>query len=99
MIKVTEKAVKKLEELLANEKNAATKVLRISVGGFGWGGPSLQLTLDELNNEDDIVVESKGVKVVYDESIARFVTDSVIDYSASLFYRGFYIKREGLSSC
>jgi Fe-S cluster assembly iron-binding protein IscA len=35
MIKVTEKAVKKLEELLANEKNAATKVLRISVGGFG----------------------------------------------------------------
>ena len=35
MITVTEKAAKKLEELLANEKNKAAKVLRISVGGFG----------------------------------------------------------------
>ncbi|EEG77974.1 conserved hypothetical protein [Dethiobacter alkaliphilus AHT 1] len=35
MIKVTEKAVEKLEEILAEEDNRENKALRVSFGGFG----------------------------------------------------------------
>lgn len=99
VINVTENAVNKYREILAGEQNAANKAIRITFGGFGWGGPSLQLTLDELNGKEDIVVESQGVKIAYDESIKRFVSNSVIDYSSNFFYRGFFIRGAGVSSC
>lgn len=58
----------------------------------------MQLALDELN-EDDIVVESQGVKVVYDATIKQHVSNSVIDYSTNAMRPGFYITKSGGSCC
>ncbi|MCW3488531.1 hypothetical protein [Dethiobacter alkaliphilus] len=44
-------------------------------------------------------MESKGVKVVYDETIENFIANSVIDYSTNMFYRGFYVRGAGMSTC
>jgi Fe-S cluster assembly iron-binding protein IscA len=74
-------------------------MIRISFGGFGWGGPRLQLTLDELKNQEDVLEESNGIRVVYNSSIEAYVRNSVVDYSKSWFRRGFFITGGGVSSC
>lgn len=96
---ISEKAAEKLKEIIAAQDNPDHTLLRIAFRGFGWGGPQLSLTLDELTHQGDISVESQGITVVYDSNLEHYVSDSVIDYSDSSFNRGFSIKSEGLSSC
>lgn len=59
----------------------------------------MRLTLDELKNEDDTVVESNGIKIVYNEDIERYVQNSEIDYSDHFYNKGFYVKGTRTSSC
>ena len=99
MITVTDIAAEKLNETIAKEKNPQSTMLRVTFGGYGWGGPKLQLTLDELKNEDDEIVESQGVKVVYESDLEAYLSNLVIDYSNKWFDRGFIIKGAGASSC
>lgn len=96
-MKVTEVAATKFKEIVTEKKGSADTMLRVSFGGFGWGGPQLQLTLDELINDDDVLVESEGVKVVYASAIERYINSSIIDYANNFFNRGFYIK--GSNAC
>ena len=99
MVSLTESAVSKLKELFAKESNPDGLMLRISFGGYGWGGPSLKLTLDGLSNEKDTVVESQEVKVVYETSIEGYVENAIVDYSDSWYSKGFTIRGGALSSC
>jgi iron-sulfur cluster assembly protein len=73
--------------------------VRIYLAGVGWGGPRFQLALDELKNENDKVVESEGIKLVYDSKIEAYLRGSVVDYANSWFERGFVIKGPGMSDC
>lgn len=59
----------------------------------------MELTLDELKKENDIVVESRGVKVVYNSDIQMYVHDILIDYSSKWYERGFVLRGAGTSSC
>lgn len=99
MVKVSEVAAQKLKETIEKQKNPENTMLRIAFGGFGWGGPRLQLTLDELKNSNDVAVESQGITVVYDSAIEQYVSNSVVDYSNSWFERGFVIRGARTSSC
>lgn len=99
MVKVTKMAVEKLNEIIANQKNPENIMVRIYFGGFGWGGPRLDLTLDESQDNSDIVTEYDGIKIVYNADVKKYVRNSVIDYANSWFQRGFIIRGEGTSSC
>ena len=99
MVKVAEIAAKKLKETIAKQKNPENIMLRIAFGGFGWGGPRLQLTLDELKNQSDVVVESQGITVVYSSDLEEYVSNSIVDYSNGWFERGFVIRGASTSSC
>ena len=99
MLSVSEKAAEKLREVFAKQKNPENAMLRIAFGGYGWGGPKLQLTLDELKDENDMIIESQGITVVYQNDIEGYVKNSIVDYSNSWFERGFVIRGSGLSSC
>lgn len=99
MITVSKEAAEKFEIIRLKAKNSEKAMIRIGFGGFGWGGPKLQLTLDELKNEDDEIVESQGVKVVYESDLEAYLSKVVIDYSNKWFDRGFIIKGSGASSC
>lgn len=59
----------------------------------------MELTLDELKSENDVLVESQGVKVVYSSDLEGYVKNSVVDYANGWFERGFVIRGSGLSSC
>ena len=54
------------------------------------------MTLDESNHENDKVVESHGVKVVFDRELEGLLSNAVIDYSWILKY---YIRGGPRSSC
>jgi len=99
MITVSQIAAEKLKETIAKQKNPQNTMLRITFGGYGWGGPKLQLTLDELKDENDIIVESQGITIVYNSDLEGQVNKTVVDYSDSWFERGFIIRGSGLSSC
>lgn len=57
----------------------------------------MQLTLDELKRENDVVVESEGIKIVFEKDLEVYLDRAVIDYANSWFERGFVIR--GTSSC
>ena len=99
MITVSKEAAEKFEQIRLKAKNPDNSMLRIAFGGYGWGGPKLQLTLDELKNEVDVVVESRGIKVIYEADIQAYLSDAVIDYSNKWYERGFVIKGSGASYC
>lgn len=56
------------EALSASNKS----VVRVNMAGFGWGGPNLDVVLDE-QQQNDILVEKDGVKFVIEEKLARIV--------------------------
>ena len=99
MLSITDKAVEMLKAAISNEKNPDHLFLRISFGGFGWGGRRVNLALDELTTESDHVIETQGVKLVYDEETADFLENAVIDYSTHFLKRGFMVRGAGVSSC
>jgi len=81
MFQISEAAEKKINEVLAQEKEVEDAYVRIYVSGVGWGGPKYGLTLDESVQEEKDVVEEKGtVKFVYDKTIASYLEGKNIDY-------------------
>lgn len=50
------------------------------------------MTLDELKNDKDIVVEVSGIKVIYDSMLQAYVNGITIDYSNSWFNIEFSIR-------
>ena len=99
MITITKTAVEKFKETINKQNNPQNVMVRINFGGFGWGGPKLQLTLDELKHENDMVMESNGITLIYNLELEKYLQNSTIDYSNSWFNRGFVVKSAALSSC
>ena len=50
-------------------------------------------------DENDVVVESQGITVVYKSDFEGYVQNSVIDYQKNIFGSGFVIKGSNMSSC
>ena len=79
MITLTENAITKLQDVLAEENNPAIK-LRIFVQGGGCSGMSYGFSLDEEVNEDDFHIEQSGTHVLVDSMSAQYLTGATIDY-------------------
>ena len=99
MIKVTDVASEKFKELAAKEDNPDQLMLRISFGGISWGGPQLILSLDETKQKGDIVVESNGMKVVYNKQVEAHINKAKIDYRDKWYNRGFRLVNLPFGSC
>jgi iron-sulfur cluster insertion protein len=79
MITVTESAVAKIQDILAEENNPNLK-LRVFVQGGGCSGFQYGFTLDEDQAEDDWDLEISGVKVLVDSMSGGYLQGAVIDY-------------------
>ena len=79
MITITENAVVKLKDILAEENNPKLK-LRVFVQGGGCSGMQYGFTLDEEKAEDDWDLESNGVTVLVDSMSGGYLQGAVIDY-------------------
>ncbi|MFQ3670978.1 MAG: iron-sulfur cluster assembly accessory protein [Verrucomicrobiia bacterium] len=90
LVKLTEKAAARLAALLTRQKRP-DGALRVAVLGGGCSG--LQYKMDLVNGPAprDILVESRGVRIVVDPKSALFVSGSEIDYSDDLQKGGFKV--------
>ena len=97
-VKITQVAKEKLKEIM-KEKGATSQSVRIYIAGFGWGGPSFGLALDE-QKEDDETDTAGDIKFVVYKDVASQFDYFNIDYLNDWLRRGFYITtNEGYSSC
>lgn len=87
-IKVSDKAKSKLISLLANE---TSKYARLVFQGVGWKGSKLELTLDELN-ENDGKVNVDGIDIIFNKKDKLYIHKSAVDYNDSNPGNGFAVK-------
>lgn len=90
MIKLTDSAVLKLKDILAEENNPAMK-LRVFVQGGGCSGFSYGFTLDESTNEDDFDLEFSGVNVLVDSMSSQYLQGATVDYIENAYGANFSI--------
>ena len=79
MITITEQAVAKIQDILAEENNPAIK-LRVFVQGGGCSGMQYGFTLDETQAEDDWDLDVNGVHVLVDAMSGGYLQGATIDY-------------------
>jgi iron-sulfur cluster insertion protein len=90
MITITDSAVEKLRDILAEENNPALK-LRVFVQGGGCSGMSYGFTLDETQAEDDWDIEANGVTVLVDSMSGGYLQGATIDYREDQYGSSFSI--------
>ena len=90
MISITDSAISKIADILAEENNPLIK-LRTFVQGGGCSGFNYGFTLDEEQNEDDFVIEESGVTVLVDSMSMQYLQGATIDYKEELSGSNFVI--------
>jgi len=88
-ISVTEKAAEKVKAAMEKQEKGDS-TLRLYVSGGGCSGFQYGLAFDK-KNDDDTVIESRGVKVIVDHESAKYLDGSEIDYEESVMGEGFKI--------
>lgn len=96
-INITDIAKEQLEKALTSRKDK--KPLRIYIAGYGWGGPSFGLALDEPK-ENDVTYQVDDFTIVVEDLIDENFESFTIDYSNSWLRKGFMvIPDRKMSSC
>jgi iron-sulfur cluster insertion protein len=96
---LTETAVEKLRDILAEDNNPNLK-LRVFVQGGGCSGFSYGFTLDEEQNEDDFDLAYGNVKVLVDSMSWQYLQGSEINYKEDLMGASFVINNpQAVSTC
>lgn len=90
MITITESAVSKLKDILAEENNNNLK-LRIFIQGGGCSGMQYGFTLDEEQADDDWDIESNGVHVLIDSMSGAYLQGATVNYKNDNYGASFTI--------
>lgn len=90
MITITDSAISKISDILAEENNPNAK-LRTFVQGGGCSGFNYGFTLDEEQNEDDFVINESGITILVDSMSMQYLQGAVIDYKDELSGSNFVI--------
>ena len=96
-VTVTESAVAKIADLLAEEGNPNLK-LRTFVQGGGCSGFQYGFTFDEETNEDDFEIVKPGVSILIDAMSMQYMTGAVIDYKEDIMGSSFVIQNPNAES-
>lgn len=92
MIKVTQKAADKIEELMKKE-GGREKQVRINLDSVTWGGPSFSLALEEPSNYiGDEEVSVRGMRIVYESQLARYLAGKMLDFTTGNFAPEFKVQ-------
>ncbi|MFD1624208.1 iron-sulfur cluster insertion protein ErpA [Azospirillum griseum] len=96
---VSESAAKRVAHLITLEGNPAL-MLRLTVSGGGCSGFQYGFRFDATVNDDDLVFERDGVKVVTDDSSLDLLAGATLDYVEDLMGASFQIKNpNATASC
>ncbi|HEX7367192.1 MAG TPA: iron-sulfur cluster assembly accessory protein [Pelobium sp.] len=89
MVTITEKAKRKIEELMADAELDDSHFLRVSVKGGGCSGLSYNMDFDNETQKGDQEFEDKGLKIVLDMKSFLYLAGTELDFSDGLNGKGF----------
>ena len=99
MITITEQAVAKIKDIIAEENNPALK-LRVFVQGGGCSGMQYGFTLDEEQAEDDWDLDINGVRILVDSMSGGYLQGAEVDYKEDQYGSTFSIKNpQAVTTC
>ncbi|MFM7272437.1 MAG: iron-sulfur cluster insertion protein ErpA [Gammaproteobacteria bacterium] len=96
-ISVSDRAVRKIAELVAEEGNPELK-LRVYVTGGGCAGFQYGFSFEESIAEDDTLIVVGGVSVVLDALSYPYLAGSELDYSEGIEGSRFQIRNPNAST-
>ncbi len=79
----SEHAADKVKDLSARQENPGS-MLRVYIQGGGCSGFQYGFALESAENEDDMVVETDGVKLLVDPMSFQYLMGAEIDYLEDL---------------
>lgn len=91
MITITENVDARIAEILQQETSPNLS-LRVFVQGGGCSGMSYGFALENEQNEDDFVIEQKGVKYLVDAMSMQYLEGAVIDFKEDFEGSNFVIQ-------
>jgi iron-sulfur cluster assembly protein len=90
LVNITERAAEKARALL-EARELPNGALRVFVAGGGCSGYQYGMALARSSEEDDIVIEQFGVRILIDPESARYLEGAEIDYVDDIMKSGFSI--------
>ena len=90
VINLTDGAITKVSDLLAQEGNDAL-ALRVAVRPGGCSGYSYEMFFDSEQSDDDVVSRQGAVTVVVDPASAELLQGATLEYTDGLQGAGFNI--------
>jgi iron-sulfur cluster assembly protein len=91
LVSLTPTAAEKIRELMAEDPDGESSVLRVAIQGGGCSGFQYGLGFDSGPVEGDEVMELEGVQVVVDPYSAPYLKGATIDFLTGLEESGFKI--------
>ncbi len=89
MIKVSEKARKKVLEMMQEDGFDTTKdFVRVGVKSGGCSGLSYELKFDNNKLENDKLFEDNGIRLLVDKKSFLYLAGTILDYSGGLNGKG-----------
>jgi iron-sulfur cluster assembly accessory protein len=97
-VTVTDRAAKRITEIVAGE--AAARALRVSVEGGGCSGFQYKFDTERARADDDIVIEKSGATVLIDPVSLNYMAGSEIDFVDDLIGSSFKVNNpQATASC
>lgn len=88
MIQATDAAIKEIKKALEHYKDEMNEqFIRLSMA-VGWGGPRLDLALEESAGNNDEVVTIEDVKFLIHKNATPYFQNTKLDYVRGLFGQG-----------
>lgn len=97
MVRVTEEARDKLQQLLKETGKPDGSFVRVSVAAGGCSGLSYKLDFDQEEREDDKSFEDNGVRIVVDKKSFFYLIGTTLEYSGGLNGKGFVFNNPNAS--
>jgi iron-sulfur cluster insertion protein len=91
MITLSESAVTRIQDILAEENQPDLK-LRVFVQGGGCSGMQYGFTLDQDTGDDDWTLDINGVQILVDSMSGQYLQGAEIDFKDDVMGASFVIK-------
>ncbi len=99
LLSVTPKAAEKIVAFMKEEADKP-EYLRVYVQGGGCSGLSYGMSFEKAKEEDDVLIEENGVKILVDSYSQDYLKGANVDYIESLMGAGFKINNPNVTkSC
>ena len=99
LLTITQKAAEKIAVFM-KEETEKPEYLRVYVQGGGCSGLSYGMSFEKAKEEDDILIEENGVKILVDSYSKDYLKGANVDYIESLMGAGFKINNPNVTkSC